>query len=105
MKNLATALILFALAANCSWAQSKPLALYILHNGHVRFDNGPELSEDQLLDKIRALEKQKPRPEIRLKADATAKYADVAKVLTLFQKEGYGPHFGIVAFVGPEDPR
>jgi biopolymer transport protein ExbD len=93
------------MAANFALAQAKPLELYILGNGHVRFDNGPVLDQDQLLRKVRILEKQSPRPEIRVKTDATTKYADVATVFTLFQKEGYGPHFGIVATVGDEDPR
>ena len=89
------ALIAFLLCVTAAHADTTLLDLHIQSNGNVRFGSGPQLSSDQLRDQIHILMKQNPRPNIVLTPDKMVKYDAVAKVLATFQKEGYGPHFGI----------
>jgi biopolymer transport protein ExbD len=73
-----------------------PMELHMQANGLFRFGSGPELNEDQLRKQIQNLMKQNPRPNIQIMSDRMAKYEMVAKVLAVFQKEGYGLHIGFV---------
>jgi biopolymer transport protein ExbD len=84
------------LLSNPCFAQRAPIQLYILQNGHVRFDGGPELDQSQLVTKLHELKQKNPRPEIRIIPDRGAKYYSVAVVLAAFQKADYGPHLGLV---------
>jgi biopolymer transport protein ExbD len=93
----AWSLVVMALfLSNQCFAMNATVELYILSNGHVRLDHGPELDEAHLVIKIRELMQQNPRPEIRILPTKDAKYSSVAMVFAAFQKVGYGPHFGFV---------
>jgi len=87
------AAFVFSLASNCD-AESMPLNLNILPNGHVRFENGPELDQHALRAKIENLMRTEPHPYIRIVPDRHASYDAVAKVLRAFQQMNYGAHFG-----------
>ncbi len=94
---LTIAVTAFALSfASCCMAQTKPLALSVLPNGHVRFADGPELDISQLRAKVEILMRENPRPEIRILPSKDASYSAVAEVLQTFQEVGYGPLFGFV---------
>jgi len=88
-------------AAACSRRQARLLHLHVLRNGHVRFDDGQELDLVQLRSQVRLLMQEAPRPDISIEADKDAEYDAVAKVFSIFQEEGYGPHFGIIGLDKP----
>lgn len=68
--------------------------LFFLENGHVRFDDGPELDLMQFRQQVRALKREEPRPDIALETNIRTKYEFVATVLKIFQEEAYGAHLG-----------
>jgi len=74
--------------------------LHILPNGHVRFDNGPELDLSHLRLEIRKMSNERPHPSVSLLPDRRAKFETVAAVLAEFQRAGYN-HIG---FTGIETP-
>jgi biopolymer transport protein ExbD len=67
--------------------------LQILPNGHVRFDNGPELDLIHLRLEIRKMSNERPQPNVSLLPDRRTNYANVAAVLVEFQRAGYN-HLG-----------
>jgi biopolymer transport protein ExbD len=93
----AATIIALIWCASAEFANAAPLLeLHIGRDGYVHFGSGPQLNGDQLRDQIHILMKQDPRPNIVVMPDRLAKYESVEKVMGLFQREGYGPHFGIV---------
>ena len=87
---------IFLVAGNSSFAQAEPLKLYFLKDGKVRFDSGPELGARRLRSEIHRLERQHPRPEIRLIPTKETSFERVGVVLLEFRRAAYGPHLGFV---------
>jgi hypothetical protein len=87
------------LLSNECFAANAFLELQILRNGHVRFNDGPELDGNHLAAKIRELMRQSPRPDIHIMPNKAASYTSVAAVLAAFQRAGYGPHFGFAGYM------
>jgi len=83
------------LIACCATANAQPAMrhLYFLSHDRVRFDDGPVLDLRQLQIEIRKMKRQTPNPDISLQPSRQASYSFVARVLTVFQKEGYD-HLG-----------
>lgn len=68
--------------------------LSFLPNGHVRLDGGPELDMVQLRAAIQTMKTEAPPPDIAFTPDASTKYDDVARILTIFREEHYGSKLG-----------
>jgi hypothetical protein len=93
----AAAIIALSWCVSAEFANAAPLLeLHIGQNGYAHFGSGPQLNSDQLRNQIHILMKKDPRPNIVMMPDRSTKYEIVEKVIGLFQREGYGPHFGIV---------
>jgi biopolymer transport protein ExbD len=91
----ATCALALAAAACSRHHHGRLLHLHILHNGHVRFDDGQELDLVQFRSQVRRLMQENSRPNISVEPDKDTSYDSTAKVFSIFQEEGYGPHFGI----------
>jgi biopolymer transport protein ExbD len=74
-------------------AQPAMRHLYFLLHDRVRFDDGPVLDLHQLQVEIRKTKRQTPYPS--LQPSRQASYSLVARVLKVFQTEGYD-HLGFV---------
>jgi biopolymer transport protein ExbD len=80
--------LVILVAAASVQAQPASRDLRLLANGHVRFDNGPELDMQGLRVELLKIKRTKPRLRVHLLADAAAKYNAVAAVLSEFQRSG-----------------
>jgi len=84
----------FVLFATGAYAQSAPLQLHVLADGHVRFGDGPELDRKQWQAEIKKLMQLKTRPDLRILPDRKAPFDVVAEFLRDLQHSDYGPHIG-----------
>jgi biopolymer transport protein ExbD len=79
-------------------AFAAPISLWILPNRHVRFNNGPALTNRQLRFKLEEMTQENDCPDVRLRPNKAASYAEVAIVLKQFQQFGCSS----LGFVGEE---
>ncbi len=62
--------------------------LKFLPDGHMQFDDGPELDLRQLRIEIKRMVREHDCPDVHLQPDKHASYARVAVALKLFQQFG-----------------
>jgi biopolymer transport protein ExbD len=86
MKQLGSVLVLTITA---SIAQAAPsTVLHILKNGHVRFEDGPELNVDQFKEELRRRSAEKSLTELTLGLEQKPDYSAIAAVLAEMQNSG-----------------
>ncbi len=86
MRWLVSVLILMITA---NFAQATPsTVLHILKNGHVRFENGPELNMDQFKEELRKRSADNSLTGLTLGLEQKPDYSAIAAVFAEMQKSG-----------------